>query len=259
MVENVEKSEIPLPKFIEKKVNETTDSDRCVDGRQDNNSNQGYQLLGGDAHPIVLNAIQNNTVYDSGKITNGLNTLKENGIPIGFHRGSHADLENGKCDCGFCDRLTEIILTAKDKKDYIIQQLKLVFDKYKDHLPNFSIIEKAYEKIIDFDINNVQIVGDDAIKIAEKSGANIENLEGSHAERQAFVNLKLGVTLDTKAMNDQGEQAFNLDLPAAVKRSEMLGVEKEFAIGASLILYTATEIVLVENKGKPALPVVLHT
>jgi hypothetical protein len=38
-----------------------------------------------------------------------------------------------------------------------------------------------------------------------------------------------------------------------------LGVGAEFAMAASLILYQATEIILVENNGKRALPIVIHS
>ena len=37
------------------------------------------------------------------------------------------------------------------------------------------------------------------------------------------------------------------------------GVEPDFATAASLILYAATEIVLVEQQGKPALPIIVNT
>ncbi|MBI2029985.1 hypothetical protein HYT02_06205, partial [Candidatus Gottesmanbacteria bacterium] len=92
----------------------------------------------------------------------------------------------------------------------------------------------------------------------ESKKGTIENLNGLHEEQVAFVNLRPNTTLDTNNLNREGKQAFNLDLWAAVEQSKELGVPEDFARDASLILYMATEMVLVEKNGKPALPVQIH-
>ncbi len=105
---------------------------------------------------------------------------------------------------------------------------------------------------------NIKITGETLIHSVEASGGATETVAGEHAEQVAFVNLQPGTTLDTNQLNRQGQQAFNLDLWAAIEQAMALGVDSNFAIGASLILYMATEIMLVESKGKPALPVVVR-
>jgi len=103
--------------------------------------------------------------------------------------------------------------------------------------------------------DKIGITGETLVKSAEDNDAICETVEGNHAEQVAFVNLKPNTTLDTAALNQQGDQAFNLDAWALQKQAKTLGVPDEFSIPASLTLYSATEIVLVEDKGKPALAV----
>jgi len=71
--------------------------------------------------------------------------------------------------------------------------------------------------------------------------------------------VKAGTTLDTRSLNRQGTQGFNLDLLEAMRQAKALGIDNDFTLPASLILYLATEIVLVEDKAKVALPVEIHT
>ena len=70
--------------------------------------------------------------------------------------------------------------------------------------------------------------------------------------------MKPKTTLDTVSLNQQGSQAFNLDVWALGEQAETFGIPKDFSILTSLTLYSATEIELVENKGKPALNVEIH-
>ena len=244
--------------FLEKQLSGNEPA-RCVDGRPAANSEQGPQMLGGSLLPIVLAAIYNNSEIDSETIADGLAKLQSAGFRPGVHRGSHR--HEDASDCGFADRLTEIIETVKQRRELITGRILQIHEANRDkfealNLPNINeLLNQVFEKIEKYSLDKIEITGETLVKTAEDAGSVCETVEGDHAEQVAFVNLKPNTTLDTTALNQQGDQAFNLDAWALQKQAKTLGVPDEFSIPASLTLYSATEIVLVEDKGKPALAV----
>ncbi|MDZ4228088.1 MAG: cadmium-containing carbonic anhydrase [Candidatus Levybacteria bacterium] len=239
-----------LPKFIEKNISKT-EAPRCVDGRPAHKSEQGPQMLGGSLHPLVLESIIGNSDFDDISVRNGLQKLSEAGFSIGVHRGHHRDAEQGKSDCGFSDKLPEIINTAKNNRDEISKGLSGICT---------NSLSTSYDLLSNYDTGKIKIKGEPLISLSEANKATVEDLEGDHQEQVAFVNLKKNTTLDTQEVNKQGRQAFNLDLWAAVEQSAVLAnnVKPETLRDLSLILYMATEMVLVEQKGKSPVPVILH-
>lgn len=214
----------------------------CVDGRPDFTMQKGPQMLGGSLLPVILKSIY----YNKPIAITDLNILKTK-HSLGAHRGEvHGHDTTGKSGCGFADSLQIIIKTAKDKKEIIFQRLKNL---------GINNIEQTYNKIANYDERNITLTGENLVSKVQNAGGIIENLKGEHKEEVAFVNLKPQVTFDTNGANKKGKQAFNLDLWAVLEQSKVLGIPEEFAKYASLILYIATEIVLVEDKGKLPLPV----
>lgn len=257
------------PRFVELKLS-GGEAPWCVDGRPDYQKSKGPQMLGGSLQPVVLKTIWNEAYLDRNFVLDSLNKLKESGFVLGVHWGSH-HVEGKASDCGFADKLRLIIAKAREEKPEISRRLRRL---YKNNPAAFEALgmatetdflarlEDAYKKINAFGDNRedrVKIYGEELINTGIEAGAEVENLEGEHGEKAAFVNLKEGVTLDTNRLNKEGQPAFNLDLWAAVKQAEILGVGGGFARVASLILYQATEMVLVEDNGKPALEVIIHT
>jgi len=244
-----------LPKFIEKKLNKN-EAPRCVYGRPAQKSEQGPQILGGSLHPLVLEAITNNSDFDNAFVQKGLQRLSETGFTIGVHRGHHKNADEGKSDCGFSDRLPEIIDTAKNNRAEISRRLSEI---YLANGIDTNSLSYSYDLLLNYNTSKIKIKGELLISLSETNKANVEDLEGDHQERVAFVNLKMDTTLDTKEVNKQGNQAFNLDLWAAIQQGLVLTKANPDTLkDLSLILYQATEMVLVEQKGKPALPVLLH-
>lgn len=244
-----------LPKFIEKSITKS-EAPRCVDGRPAHESEQGPQMLGGSLHPLVLEAIIDNSDFDNAFVENGLRNLSESGFVTGVHRGHHKDAEQGKSDCGFSDRLPEIIDTAKSNRDEISRRLKGI---YLANGIDANSLSPSYDLLSNYDSSKIKIKGESLIGLSETNKATVEELQGDHQEQAAFVNLKPDTTLDTKEVNKQGKQAFNLDLGEAIKQGIFLTKASPDTLrDLSLIMYQATEMVLVEQKGKPALPVVLH-
>lgn len=248
--------------FLEKRLTQSKPS-RCVDGRPCLDSDLGPQMLGGSTHPITLRALYKREEINTGTITESINTLQAEGIETGAHRGEHKNDQTS--DCGFADRLPEIITTAQEKEEEISNRLKAAFEANRDkfepfNLPPFqSLLSDAYKTIKAYNPNDIKLKGESLVGTIESSGAKVENVEGNHAEEVAFVNINPNVTLNTLGMNNTGRQAFNLDLLPAVTQAKSLGVPETFSIPASLILYQATEMVLVEGKGKPAIPMQINS
>lgn len=239
-----------LPKF---KILPTalTMASRCVDGRPDfSKTDKGPQMLGGSLHPIVLKALEQRESISQKFVSSSLTVLKNEPYRygIGDHRDNHHH-EANSCGCGFADRLPEIIKKAQEQEIEITNRLK-----------NLGIenIKQTYETINDYLLDKIKDTGETLVSQIENNGGTIENLSGDHNEQAAFVNLKTNTTLDTNRLNKNGEQAFNLDLWAVIPQANTLGVSEKFAYNASLILYVATEMVLVEDKGKSQLPVFIH-
>lgn len=233
--------------------------DWCVDGRPCFEKKKGPQMLGGVIHPIILYAIWKNIFFDEELIYEKVSYLISKGVKAGAHRGLHKDLGNGKCDCGFCDRNVEVIKKALSEEKIIRKRLLEVYQRSSGIIDiDFGYtLNLAYEKLKGYDLSNIKISGEDIVAVVEKSGAEIEYLAGEHAEICAFINLRSQTTLDTNHLNINGVQSFNLDLWAVLERIYLLDseIDKNFVIGASLVLYLATEMVIVEDVGKPRLKI----
>jgi hypothetical protein len=240
--------------FIEKNLIGSEPA-RCVDGRPCADSLEGPQMLGGSLHPLVLNAIFTNTPLDSAAVQEGLSKLAENDFAAGVHTGSHEDKNSNICDCGFCDRLSEIVSVAIENEDEIKSRLKLVFE---ENGFESNLIDSAYKTIRRFDTEKIIDRGEPLLLSEIDNGAICETVEGEHAEEIVYVNLKENTTFDTRQANQEGFQAFNLDLWMVIRQAQALGIESNFSIPASLILYQATEMVLVEQKGSDPLPVAVN-
>ena len=223
---------------------------RCVDGRPDYFiKDKGPQMLGGSLHPVVLWVLEQGKPINQETVNQALSVLK--GEPNNFNLGDHRDTHHGHdaCGCGFADRLPDIIKKAQDQREEISNRLKSL---------GIEGIEKSYDVISKYPLDHIQAKGEDLLSRIKEKGGTIETLDGEHNEQIAFVNLEENFTLDTNGLNRDKQQAFNLDLWAAIKQSQALGVSQTFAHNASLILYQATEMVLVEDNGKAPLPVKTH-
>lgn len=248
----------PLPtptEFIEYKLHGGEPA-WCVDGRPDFSHPNGAQMLGGSLHPILLSAIWENRDFDDQIVENKFQALGEAGFTQGVHRGDHGG-------CGFANNMSTILTTAADRRDEITRRLMQVYKSDQEKFGNTSrpfaaLLRDTFERIESYQTSRLKLTGEPLIAMTEMMGAVVEHVQGNHNETVVFVNTNRDTTFDTNAANQQGKQAFNLDLWAAVDQATALGVDAEFATAASLILYQATEMVLVENRGKPALPVKIN-
>lgn len=234
----------------------------CVDGRPDFHHEKGPQMLGGSLQTVLLWCIENNKTLNESTLKQILSLLKEKGFGTGAHRGHHHDPEKNASDCGFADKMPLIFQTAIEKKAEIRDLLLQIYEANKTVLGEMDMekmLDEAFSQFEKYGAEKIKLTGEKLVSEIEKEGSQVVENEGEHMEAVAFVNLKEGTTLDTNGLNKNGQQGFNLDLWMTVKQAKAIGIEENFAISGSLILYLATEIVLVEMKGKPRLPVVINS
>jgi hypothetical protein len=252
MAENHRSSEIAIEMFPFVEVDAKKTPPFCVDGRAgevDGKKIGAYpQMLGGSLMPAVLEWLINCPNDD---LTNVLpkvfEGLKKAGYPLGVHTSTHA--HEGKSDCGFADNLGNILTTLKNCFDEIKKIIGQVGVNFSD-----EIWQQIKSQLKQIDSNRLP-TGEQLVKQAEDLGAVKQVLVGEHGEVAAIVNLAPNKTLDTD--NNQDHQAFNLDLWLVNKIADKFGWEKDLAQALSLGLYVATEMVLVEGKGKDRLPILL--
>lgn len=236
----------------------------CIDGRPETRISKGPQMPGGSLFPIIISAIYNAEDLNPIRVTAAGKKLQNSGYRLGVHRGEHKKPETKKSDCGLADNLVTIFTTVIDKKAEISQRLTEVYEQNREIFAGLSrpfpeLLPAVYEKIAAYPADRLKLSGEDLIATVEGMGAEVQNLEGSHQEKTAFVNVKIKTTLDVLKANQEGKPAFNLDLWAATEQAAALGVDTEFAMTAALIFYQATEMVLVEDKGKPGLAIKIHS
>jgi hypothetical protein len=180
-----------------------------------------------------------------------LATMQAAGFGCGVHRGSHAD--GVVSDCGFADNLADILdvfLTHKNQIARLVNQAAPA-----------ALAPKAYRQVL-ADVKakprHDLPAGEVLIQTGLEDGANYQELSGDHAEIAAVVNTQAGSTLDTKALVDAGVQAFNLDLWYVLAQAAQLGLDRDYATAASLGLYVATAMVLVEPGRGVRLPILVR-
>ena len=252
MAENHCSSEITIEIFPFVEVDAKKTPPFCVDGRAgqvDGKKIGAYpQMLGGSLMPSVLEWLINCPNDD---LTNVLpkvfEGLKKAGYPLGVHTSTHA--HEGKSDCGFADNLGNILTTFKNRFNEIKGIIGQVGVNFSD-----EVWQKIESQLKQIDLEKLP-TGEQLIEQGERLGAAKQVLAGEHGEVAAIVNLAPNKTLDTD--NNQDHQAFNLDLWLVTEIADKFGWEKDLAQALSLGLYVATEMVLVEGKGKDRLPILL--
>jgi len=250
MAKNHRPSEIAIEIFPFVEIDAKKTPPFCVDGRAgevDGKKIGAYpQMLGGSLMPAVLEWMINCPNDD---LTNVLpkvfEGLKKAGYPLGVHTSTHA--HKGKSDCGFADNLGNILTTFKNRFGEIKEIIGQVGVNFSD-----EVWQQIKNRLKQINLEELP-TGNKLIEKAENLGAALQVLDGEHKEEAAIVNLVSNTTLDVD--RNQDHQAFNLDLWLIDKMADEFGWEKDLAQALSLGLYLATEMVLVEGKGKPRLPI----
>jgi len=225
----------------------------CVDGRKGNGPGIYLQALGGSYHLVTLNWL-----LSGGKASEYQEIqqetfirLRNHGYHISVHRGGHA--HEDKSDCGFADNNGTIIKTMVNRGDEIWELMTQVEPSLESEKQTWQEIQQLVARA---EVDKLP-PGETLINQAvDGFQADLQTLEGEHQEIAAIVNLKRNTSLDVD--KNQKTQAFNLDLWYILDQAKDLGLDEKKSLLLSLGLYIATEMVLVENKGKPRLPIVIR-
>lgn len=255
---------------------EPTDPLGCIDGRPDKDQRSiGIQMLGGTLNMVVLRALEQGRDIDELLIDEVVTELrnvdgKGAALPVGVHKGH----------CGFAHELKKIMATIVEREAELNARVSQFVKAHEQEFLDFGFdnqenqIQAVFDSIRRFSTGNqIALVGEELVDSVTTDPAQVTNLLGEHKEVAAFVNLKDGYSLDNNLANGVNppdliglEKAaiiksppFNLDMWAVRRQARTLRINQNFAVAASLILYAATEMVLVEQNGKPALPMILHT
>ena len=226
----------------------------CVDGRKGSPGGIYLQALGGSYHLVTLNwLLSGGRASEYKKIQQeSFFKLKRNNYRVSVHRGSHAH-EGERSDCGFADNNGAIIKTLGERSEEVWQWLTEV---EPDLEQDKAIWDNVIRLVKRAEVDGLP-KGEDLIKQAvDGYQADLQTLEGEHQEIAAVVNLRQNTTLDVD--RNQETQAFNLDLWFVLEQAKDLGLDEKRSLPLSLGLYVATEMVLVENKGKPRLPIIVR-
>jgi len=254
MAKNHRSSKITIEMFPFVEVDAKKTPPFCVDGRAgevDGKKIGAYpQMLGGSLMPLVLEWMINRPKDNLEKVlAEVFEKLKKEGYPLGVHTSTHA--HEGKSDCGFADNLGNILITFKNRFYEIKEIIGQVGVNFSD-----EVWQQIKDRLQQIDSNRLP-TGEQLVKQGERLGAVKQVLAGEHEEVAAIVNLASNKTLDTD--NNQDHQAFNLDLWLVTEIADKFGWEKDLVQALSLGLYVATEMVLVEGKGKPRLPILVRS
>jgi len=225
----------------------------CVDGRKSGKPGLYLQALGGSYHLVTLNWL-----LTSGKASEykdvqqeTFSVLRKKGYRLGVHQGHHAEGEES--DCGFADNNGKIIKTLAERADEIwglITQAEPILIR---ETSTWKEVKKLVSKA---EIEQIPSGKDLITQAVSGYQADLQTLEGDHKEIAAVVNLRKNTTLNVD--KNQETQAFNLDLWHVIDQVKDLGLNEKKSSLLSLGLYVATEMVLVENKNKPRLPIIIR-
>lgn len=223
---------------------------RCVDGRGSDDSDMGPQELGGSIHMIFLLALFSYESFTRLFVRETCEVLINLGFPIGGHRDEHANAAENVSGCGFADKLVKIFKRVLSHSELIISRIvEVLGEEHTDAL------RAVTEKLAKYNLEDIKIDGEDLILLLEQMGGQIPVVKGVHEEGLVFVNLVENTTFNTNEAVKKAQSAFNLDLWAVLAKAKLLKIDNNFAFYASLILYVATEMVLVEDKGNKALDI----
>jgi hypothetical protein len=252
MAENYRSSEITIERFHFVNVDAKNTPPFCVDGRAGTVNKEKIgpypQILGGSLMPAVLEWMINKPGDNLEEVLKDVfKKLTQQGYPLGVHTSTHA--HKGKSDCGFADNLRNIFGILEGSLD----EIKEIIGQVGVNFPN-EVWQKIKSRLQQIDLEKLP-TGNKLIEKAKSLGAAVQVLDGEHKEETAIVNLVSDTTLDVD--RNQEHQAFNLDLWLIDKMADEFGWEKDLAQALSLGLYVATEMVLVEGKGKDRPPILV--
>ena len=241
----------------------TTPYPGCVDGRApisfalpDGTPVEGNyaQLLGGSLHMAAARwLLQQPTMGFDQSSAETYDLLAAQGVKAGVHDDDHCLHSKERCGCGFCQNFSTIMEKLRTQGTEIWD---ILAGAYPPFVQKAAAWQKMQQQLALAHFENVPS-GKQLIREVVARGGSQQVLTDVHNEIAACVNLKESTSLDVAALNAKNLKVFNLDLHEALRQGVLLGLDPDAVAAFSLGAYVATEMVLVEDQGKPRLPMVI--
>lgn len=222
---------------------------KCKDGRSSPRPVEGANAAGGTESIFVADDLTTKHLAAAdGSVCGGMQNIIQTLQGLGYSVGGHTDnrhTDPQQSGCGANDRLSEIyeMMTAKPAAVKALTEVIL----------GAGSVDAATEQLI---LKNAAQRGDFAFGydvvslLRDIDDAKIEELQGSHNEVVAAINLRPGTTLDRRAIVEEfgvDYQAFNVDawsFHAAAKATSLSVEEIQQKVIAMTYYNIATALVL---------------
>lgn len=185
---------------------------QCIDGRTFmiiGPSSAGGTMSLAIAEDLTTKRYAHEDGTTAGAMKNLVESMVEEGLPIGGHNGDHAT--GDACGCGACDKQPDIYRIIAEKSE-VLQQLATDMDVMIPSETSEKIANNARQRIEDGGLSS----GAELSKVLAENASDdsFETLKGAHKEVLIVVNKKPGTTIDRGAIarNYDGEcQVFVVD------------------------------------------------
>ncbi|QHN42731.1 hypothetical protein GII36_02575 [Candidatus Mycosynbacter amalyticus] len=206
---------------------------KCIDGRSAEVATEGPNAAGGTfgvAAAIDLARPEGVAPASHAEtLQHVISTHKREDHDVGGHTDTHASGDN--CGCGAVDRVEEIYTKITDQGEKIRELAEAIYGEPIDNATHARILSNA-QSHTEFDTGAKIRKTFEASMSQPGSDTLMENLEGSHNEKIALINVVPSTTLSRQDMqkvlgNDL--QAFNVDAWAFEKTAASVAASSEDA------------------------------
>lgn len=190
---------------------------KCIDGRScSHGASEGPNSAGGTLSVFVADDLTRKRFQSAdgsvaGGYANALDVLKREEYDVGGHTDDHAS--GDKSGCGAADRLPEIYQKIAHNGEWIREQAEAILGHEIDEETHQMLVSNAAQRVQFDSGTKISETLNKSNDITDADTMN-EQLEGSHNEVIAVINLIEGTTLDRDSLRAAfGDelQAFNVD------------------------------------------------
>lgn len=184
---------------------------KCIDGRSCAHPTEGPNSSGGTETIFVADDLTTKRFAADGTVAGGMgkliDELQRAGLPVGGHSDNKPDKLAGASGCGANDKLPQVYDIIARKPDLVRQ--------YAETILGTEVSDETHRLIVSNAGGRTEFSsGQEVLKTFEDSGSDLEQLEGTHKEIVAVINMHEGTTLDRQQLTDEygpEYQAFNVD------------------------------------------------
>ena len=204
---------------------------KCIDGRLcSEHATEGANAAGGTETIFVGDDLTTKRfALEDGSVAAGMRKLIENLQSKGLEVGGHSDNRHenpSDSGCGANDRLPKIYDMITRKGDLIKNYAETILETAIDEATHSLIIGNAGGR-------NDFSTGGEVLSVLNEMNSSVEELEGTHKEVIAVINLRPGTTLSRQLLKEKyGEeyQVFNVDAWAFQAAAEATSESAEEAM-----------------------------